>query len=286
MIPPGPGNPPTESEQLFEQYLTAHGYTDWEHEPEIEGKRKKPDYRLAVAGSYFFFEVKEFDAPLPTLGYGSYDPYGPLREKINRAARQFKEFKAFACSVVMANPKYSFVDLDTPGIIIGSMLGNLGFEVQIGVPPGQQNSPKQVFTGGGKMVNYKRQKPQNTTISSIVILDHYPLRQMKIEIALDAWKRELGEPSLEEVWGFCDAFPKTPEDRVLRVAVYENPYARIPLRRDLFRGPFDGRWGVDGEVLRRVYVGDDLRRIEEQLERCDRRSPIQRLLDRQRDNVK
>ena len=54
-----------ESELLFEEYLTMHGYTDWTHEAPVEGKRKKPDYRLEYGGSSYFFEVKEFDAPLP-----------------------------------------------------------------------------------------------------------------------------------------------------------------------------------------------------------------------------
>ena len=81
-----------ESELLFEEYLKAHNYADWTHEVPVEGKRRMPDYRLEHGGYSKFFEVKEFDAPLPLPGVGTYDPYGPIREKINQAARQFKEY--------------------------------------------------------------------------------------------------------------------------------------------------------------------------------------------------
>ena len=74
-----------ESEILFEEYLTAHGHNEWTHESPVEGKRKNPDYRLEYGGSSYFFEVKEFDAPMPPMGGGKYDPYGPIREKINQS---------------------------------------------------------------------------------------------------------------------------------------------------------------------------------------------------------
>ena len=52
----------------------------------------------------------------------------------------------------------------------------------------------------------------------------------------------------------------------MRVVVYENPFARIPFQRDLFRSPFDERWGVDGEFMRGVYVGSEVSAIESVLE--------------------
>jgi hypothetical protein len=86
----------------------------------------------------------------------------------------------------------------------------------------------------------------------------------------------------EESWAAAKTVPTTDEDAVLRVVVYENPYARIPLSRDLFRGAFDERWGAEGGLIRRVFVGDRLAALETELARCDRRSPVQRLMDRQR----
>ena len=109
------------SELLFEEYLTAQGYTNWTHEVPVEGKRKNPDYRLEHLGSSLVFEVREFNVPMPTMGGGKYDPYGPIREKINQSTRQFKEYKEFSCSVVLANPKLSFVSLDDTWAVIGAM---------------------------------------------------------------------------------------------------------------------------------------------------------------------
>src|SRR5665213_954937 len=99
------GNVKTQSELLFEEYLRAHDHSDWKDEAPIEGKPTNPDYRLEFKGVSYFFEVKEFEAQPPNLGFGYFDPYGPLREKVNQAARQFKHYKEFSCSVVLANPQ-------------------------------------------------------------------------------------------------------------------------------------------------------------------------------------
>jgi hypothetical protein len=48
-----------------------------------------------------------------------------------------------------------------------------------------------------------------------------------------------GEKQLDEDLEFYEAIPESPELRRVRVVVYENPFARIPFRQDLFRGPFD-----------------------------------------------
>lgn len=255
-----------ESELLFEEYLTAHGYTDWTHEIPVEGKRKRPDYRLQCGGASHVFEVKEFDAPPPVLGFGCYDPYGPIREKINQATRQFSEYKEFSCSVVLANPKSAFVDLGYPWAIAGAMLGNLGFSFERGVVPDQDHPIEQVFTCGGKMVNYKRQEPQNTTVSAVIVLETYPLRRNGIRLAIKERQNLLGRPTtLEEDLAFDEAMPETPDLRRVRVVTYENPYARIPLRPELLCGPFDERWGVKGEFISRVYIGPEAARIEDAL---------------------
>jgi hypothetical protein len=221
--------------------------------------------------------VQDDEAP------GFYDPYRPLREKVNQAARQFKAYKEFPCSVVMADPHHTFVDVDSPDIVLGTMLGNIGYVMPVGEKPGSQNQPQQVFTSGGKMVDRKGQRVQNTTISAIVILSAYPVRQRRLEIAIDKKMKRCGRDLTRDE--YRSVFPSVPsgkDDTALRVVVYENPYARIPLSRDLFRGPFDERWGVDGPELRRVFVGADLTQLEEQLAQCDQRSPIQKLMDRQR----
>jgi len=271
-MPPSPRNA---SELLFEEYLTEHDYNDWSHEPAIEGKIKNPDYLLNHAGDSHIFEAKEFDGPILPPGFaGAYNPYRPIRAKINQAARQFKEYKVFSCSLVLANPKSAFVRLDDPLLIFGAMLGNLGFQIPVGFlsgedQPSENGFPEepieQVFRAGGKMINYQREAAQNTTISSIIVICTYPLRQRRMQMALDNSERESGKPIPDEdAWtATTETAPVTNADRVVRAIVHENPYARIPLSRDLFVGPFDERWGAEGEFIKRLYVGAEASRFEE-----------------------
>ena len=259
-----------QSELLFEEYLTAQGYSDWSHEPPVEGKSKRPDFRLNHGGSSHFFEVKEFDAPNFPPGYGgAYNPYKPIREKINQATRQFKEYKESSCSLVLANPNLAVVQLETPSEIIGAMLGNLGFQIPVDAISDEGLLPEQVFMGGGKMVDDKHQSAQNTTFSSIIVLCTYPLWQNQFRAAIKMRQRELGrKTTLEEEFEFIDAIPNSPDLRRVRAVVHENPCARIPLSRDLFVGPFDERWGVEGEFIKRVYVGREIVSFEEAVGNC------------------
>jgi len=218
----------------------------------------------------------------------SHNPYHPLREKVNQAARQFKHYKEFPCSLVLSDPNAAGADIDEVEILIGTMLGNIGFVVPFAESVDPDAAPTPLFTSGGKMVNYKHGTAQNTPISSIVSLIPYPLRRKRILIALDKRKRETDQKlTQKESWAAARAtannVPTTDEDTVLRVVVCENPYARIPLSRDVFSGPFDERWGDDGGFIRRVIVGDRLAAIETELAQCDLRSPVQRLMDRQRE---
>jgi len=61
---------------------------------------------------------------------------------------------------------------------------------------------------------------------------------------------------------FYEVIPDSAELRRVRVIVYENPFARIPLSRDLFRGPFDERFGEKDGYLSRIFVGEEAERIE------------------------
>jgi hypothetical protein len=126
------GNPLTKGDRIFREHLEAHGYTDWTHEQPIQGKLTRPDYRLRHQGSGLFFEVKEFDAPPQVPGHGVFDPHKPIREKLNQPARQVKPYKELSCALVLANPNSAFVLLEDPDVVIGSMLGDLGFRLPIG----------------------------------------------------------------------------------------------------------------------------------------------------------
>src|SRR5580765_8447244 len=91
--------PTTEGELLFQNYLNAMHYT-YEFEKVFPGKNKRPDYTVTRNEAQFLFDVKDFEANMP-LGFGAYDPYPPIREKIEQGRDKFKEFKEYPCSLVL-----------------------------------------------------------------------------------------------------------------------------------------------------------------------------------------
>ena len=86
----------TKSELLFEGYPRAHGYTNFDFEPEMPGTTKRPDYRLAAGGQNVLFEIKEFrgtPGDFSSRG-GFFNPYPPLREKIEAGRKKFKDLRS------------------------------------------------------------------------------------------------------------------------------------------------------------------------------------------------
>ncbi len=51
-------------------------------------------------------------------------------------------------------------------------------------------------------------------------------------------------------------------ETALRVVVHENPYARMPLHRELFIGPYDERYGPQDEHISWVFAGDGITKLE------------------------
>lgn len=208
----------TVSEQLFEQYMLANEYRGWEHEPTIEGKRKRPDYRLPWQGFDYFFEVKEFHGEPPSqLPHAEfYDPYAPVREAINQARIKFREFRQFCCSLVVHNIDNECSRLD-PEQMFAAMLGNLGFKMPLDSHRGIADATTMEIDclGGGKMIDPKSGKPQNTTISAIIVLENVHT------------------------------------EHCVRARVFENPVrnAKNPhapqVPSTLFRGPNGERWQFD-----------------------------------------
>jgi hypothetical protein len=263
------GPPKNESETLFEAYLKAHGLNRWEYEPVIAGKYRRPDYRVWGHEAQLFFEVKEFRqdprALLPRGG--AFDPYAPIREKINAAREKFGEYKEFPCSLVLYNVDTFLVDLDDWTIVMGSMLGDAGFRFAVDRELGRAvGGFTPAFLKRGKMIDYKRMQAQNTTISALVVVEKFPLGQRRLA---SRWVRKETELGRKQSWEEFIAFAASlkPEgidaaETVLRVIVYENPYARIPLPRNIFVGPLDERFGPDGDNIKRVFAGVRLQELE------------------------
>src|SRR6266478_106530 len=123
--------PKTESERLFELLLGSRGMPNFVHHPEIQGHSKKPDYLIVVDSGDeqktkpLFFEVKEFQATPDDfkLGGGSFDPYEPIRMKIQDGLKNLSGLKNETCALVLYNAGKPLVDLRWQ-FIYAAMLGN------------------------------------------------------------------------------------------------------------------------------------------------------------------
>jgi hypothetical protein len=262
------------SELKFEEYLSSRSLTDWDYEPEIPGKKQRPDYRLRYLARELFFEVKEFrqDPKQPLPHGGAYDPYTAIREKIDAAREKFRNFKEHCCSVVLLNVDAWRVQLDDFWIMMASMLGDFGMSFSVDQKTGTAaKEPEWTFLKRGKMVDYKHRRPQNTTISALIALTPFPVGQRHFEIELYRKEHELGrEFNLEEFVHFAESLTAQGLDSAemaLRVVVYENPYARNPLPRDIFLGPYDERFGPEKGRILRLFAGAEIEKLERLTER-------------------
>ena len=256
------------SELLFEEYLNEQGLGQPEREPAFPGATKRVDYRLLFSGQVLWFEVKEFadDPRLLDVGFGSFDPYVGIRKKIGKAADKFRDYDGECCSLVLYNGSINLVHICTPQLVLGAMLGNVGIRIPMGLQTGIPTGPAAtVFTQGGKLIHPYYKSPQNTTISAVIALERLAVGQREFQVGVA--QTEVHEQRRLSYQEFLDLLrrDRAAHDRsVLRTIVYENPYAATPMTRDVFKGPFDERWGSGDDSIGRIHVGHELARLEAQ----------------------
>jgi hypothetical protein len=249
-------NAKTQSDELFETYLNQRDLHP-DYEPSITGKSKCMDFRFMLNDQSFFFEVEEFQK------YPIKNSQESIRNKINEALGQFKQYKEYCCSLVLCSPNHT-VGL-SPDFVLGAMLGNVCVAWEA---PSEPALPVVVagrrFGSNGKMRRRHWSMPQNTSFSALIIVDVDVIPQWRAEIAQARLEKRLGRrPSLEEVIQSSKGTEHLFQD-VARVVVFENPDARMPLPRVLFVGPYDERWGCDGDSLDivRVFAGTGILQLE------------------------
>src|SRR5206468_108423 len=170
------------------------------------------------------------------------------------------------CCLVLYNVDKPLVLLDWRHIY-AAMLGNLGWSVPIDVPghPPPRAEISSIFTRGGRMHREREGvaiPPQNQTISAIIVLGRVPVGERLFQAEMRVREAQHGQRfELMELLRQAELARETPRDarrRVLRVVVHENPYARVPLPAELFRGPWDERYGgLDGKV-QELFQGDEV----------------------------
>jgi hypothetical protein len=264
----------TISEQLFDAYLRASGLTDFDFEPPQNGTSKRPDYRLRFADTDILFEIKQFDPDAGdfNLTFGAFDPYGPIRAKIEAGRKKFKDLEGLCCCLVLYDNGKPLVDLNWQ-FVYAAMLGNLGIQMPVDTRTGiaDESRVRQVFGNGGKMFRYLDGEvigAQNRTISAILVLRRYMVGQKRFEISIKRKERQIGRQlELPEFMEEMERASGTALDSSLsqlRVIVHENPFARIALPRELFRGPYDERFaGSEGRIVR-MFCGSQLEALEKE----------------------
>lgn len=248
----------THSESLLQEYLDVQKVR-WEREPILPGKVKRPDYRIASDGLLCWLEVKEFNDPdvKPTSGFS---PCPPIADRINKACKQFHEYKDDCCALVLHNCRSIYRSTQVSAVL-SAAFGEFIVMEQTVSELAHQDPPRFTFRGRSRL-----NCSLNTTVSAIVILEHYELQERLV----DGWQEllnrhargdELGPFSLAEVlqerndYPGMVAYPGTVRLRVLR-----NPFARRPLPIETFRGPFDQHWGLDPDSgwFSLLWLGNEL----------------------------
>lgn len=255
----------TKGEQRFETYLRLQGITNYEFEKSHPGKRKRPDYSITLDREYLF-EVKDF-APTDIFTAGAYDPHNRIRQKINQGYKEFKEYKEWPCSLVLYDNNASLIHLESPQIMLGAMYGNYGVSIDFNPELGELDSTTERFEfhSGGKMIRPNWSEPQNTTISAIITLRDVEVGPRKLGVFLERLKKKNRDITPAEAFAetFSPDIDFDKHEKQLGVIVWENAFARMPFPRNLFCGPYDERWGQEGNELKRIFVGSGIDALEE-----------------------
>jgi hypothetical protein len=256
----------THAEILFENYLSQHGMK-WEYEA-LSG-RTKPDYAIPCASGKCVIEVKQIQNPNPPPA-GGYNPGRFVRAKIQRARKQLREYKDHPCSLAIYSD--SIFASHSPSTVLSAAFGP-GFQhagrdySRIDPSPSfyrffkrSELPPERHF-----LANALLSPTANTTFSALIALIHYQLSELHLEV----WRRLYAMQEAGQMVNPQDQFrllnelgPALNEKRrfegTVRVIVIENRYGRIPFPQELFRGPFDQRWGWQGDLCGPVWLGSTL----------------------------
>jgi hypothetical protein len=280
--------PNTPGEMAFETYMRENGIR-FRYEVQEPGKTRRPDYTIRFNGRDVKIDVKDLQDDLVadvsmtidqgklsaiaageadddgtavdvhTHG-GAYDPHGRLREKVNVARAQFKEYKGVPCAVVLYAEGHG-ADLRSPEIMLGVMYGNYGVSIPFNPERGDfvGTTPEYGFHSGGSVLHRRTPRDeariQNTTISALVTL-----REVKIGTARLA---EYVAAHDDVAWTYDPILhARLKVDEVhFGVIVWENAFAATPLPMGLFRGPYDEYWSAkpNGAGNEQTHVGEKLK---------------------------
>lgn len=150
------------------------------------------------------------------------------------------------------------------------MFGDLGIQIPFAPTQGLLDAEaRQVFTKRGKMVHYEEEhaaEPRNVNTSAVIALERLGVGERRFGVEIRRIKKEgkkLSHTEFFEMFEKARGTDKDHELREIRVTVCENPYARRPLPEEVFRGPYDERYGLANGYITRLFVGEGLRELED-----------------------
>jgi hypothetical protein len=228
----------------------------YEFEKPYPGRTKRPDYTIETSGGVILADAKDFDPYMP-LGFSQVDVHSRIRAKIEGGRRKFREYKDLPCCVVMQNNGNVHVFLERPEIVLGSMYGDWGFRVPIyvgdGPSPEVHPDPVPAFLGNAALTADK-----NTTISALISLRVIPVGMRRLT---KVWYEVPDLGTTDSIAVARTRYPNFDQDEErIGVIVWENCFARLPIARDVFNGPFDERWGSLGDgSIKQIFCGERLK---------------------------
>lgn len=250
----------TEGERRFEVYLKSMGYP-FEFERPYPGKSKKPDYSVTLGSVTYLFDVKDADPQATPAGFVQLDdPHPEIVERIKAGQKKFREYKEFPCSVVMQNNGNFSAMFEQPSVVLGTMYGRVRFSVPLyvgdGPPPEPAASPGFVFTDGAWF-----QPNRNTRISALITLRRIAVGRRRLRRT----RQDNPGMTFDDAHNLaCERFGADYVEELQQgVIVWENAYARVPLPRDAFNGPYDERYGLDGSDITQVFRGSAFEELDQ-----------------------
>lgn len=253
----------TVSERAFEEYLSKRRISA-RYEELPQGVTRPVDYSFDFEGVTIRCDVKEWAPRRPPLGLRTSDPCAPIRAKIKEGQKKFKQYhgRGEPCLLALCHYGPQLIMLDHFAIL-GAMRGNIGWAVPLDTKTGIGDTSRLDFLSGGRMFQHGRDgsvRLLNTTISAIAVVASIRVRQRRVAIQ-ERQERAAGRQLTIDEFSELYAKDASPEEEI-RLIVYNNLDAAVSLPRGFPNGPYDERFGRDGEHLSRVFIGSDIASIE------------------------
>jgi hypothetical protein len=241
----GPGNvnsAQTHSELLLEEYFQTLK-VQFQHEPDVPNKNMRPDYLVEHSSGSVWFEVKEFDDPRPKPT-AAFDPLRAIVAKIKEARKKFREFKDCCCALVLHSKSiYRPAHVE---VVLAAMLGANSSYAPLYIDRIEDEPDRFRF------------------FSAVIILQIWHVNELWVDVRNELLARQekgkrimpgddiqlLTERQYEPI---RITYPNT-----TRCVVLENPHAHIHFPLDLCNGPFDQRWGHNGDDYTLLRIGSEL----------------------------